>query len=64
MNATTLIISMIKEDSLLSQISIMNYHENKAYSIPMGIKNAQKKRKEFCWFSFLYDRNINLETKK
>ena len=41
----------------------MNYHENKAYRIPMGIKNAQK-RKEFCWFSFLYDRNINLETKK
>ena len=28
----------------------MNYHENKAYSIPMGIKNAQKKERDFAGF--------------
>ena len=28
----------------------MNYHENKAYSIPMGIKNAPKKENNFAGF--------------
>ena len=28
----------------------MNYRENKAYSIPMGIKNAQKKVLNFAGF--------------
>ena len=28
----------------------MNYHENKAYSIPMGIKNTQKKLMNFAGF--------------
>ena len=27
----------------------MNYHKNKAYNIPMGIKNAQKER-DFAGF--------------
>ena len=28
----------------------MNYHENKTYSIPMGIKNAHKKERDFAGF--------------
>ena len=31
----------------------MNYHENKAYSIPMGIKNAQKKKGILLIFIFI-----------
>ena len=54
---------MSDQRGLSSQIFIMNYDENKAYSIPMGIKNAQRGN-EFCWFSFLFVYYINILTQK